>query len=169
MTDVNKVVLACTRSRGQGDGSAGEGREPGHREGDPRHLLFIIECKKPEETSGISQLEAYFVGEPHVQLGIWANDADPSALSVYIYRRSDGRLLLKRGCINELPKPGEAIRPETRRTCYEDLIQPTERRFRSTIEDSLGKVVSLPECRQGSMAESRPDADESRGLRLQVS
>ncbi len=111
--------------------------------GDPRHLLFIIECKRPEETSGISQLEAYFVGEPHVQLGIWANDADPSAPSVYIYRRSDGRLLLKRGRINDLPKPGEAIRPETRRTCYEDLIQPTEQIFRSTIKDLLDKIVMV--------------------------
>jgi type I restriction enzyme M protein len=38
--------------------------------GDPRHILFMIECKQPTETAGIAQLESYFVGEPHVRLGI---------------------------------------------------------------------------------------------------
>lgn len=32
--------------------------------GDPRHLLFVIECKQPTEEAGIAQLESYFVGEP---------------------------------------------------------------------------------------------------------
>lgn len=40
--------------------------------GDPRHLIFIIECKQPTESAGLSQLESYFVAEPHVQLGVWA-------------------------------------------------------------------------------------------------
>jgi type I restriction enzyme M protein len=37
--------------------------------GDPRHLLFIIECKQPTEQAGVTQLESYFVAEPHTQLG----------------------------------------------------------------------------------------------------
>ena len=38
--------------------------------GDPRHLLFIVECKQPTEETGVTQLESYFVGEPYTNLGI---------------------------------------------------------------------------------------------------
>ena len=37
-----------------------------------RHLLFVIECKQPDENAGVAQLEGFFVGEPHVKLGISA-------------------------------------------------------------------------------------------------
>ena len=53
--------------------------------GDPRHLLFIIECKQPTDTAGVAQLESYFVGEPHVQLGVWANNPTRAAKAVFIY------------------------------------------------------------------------------------
>jgi hypothetical protein len=42
----------------------------------------------------IKYLESYFVGEPHVQLGIWANDATASASAAFLYRKADGRILL---------------------------------------------------------------------------
>ena len=77
--------------------------------GDPRHLLFIIECKQPTDTAGVAQLESYFVGEPHVQLGVWANNPTPAAKAVFIYRKTDGRILLKRQTVADLPRPGEAI------------------------------------------------------------
>ena len=47
--------------------------------GDPRHLLFLIECKVPEEQAGVAQLEAYFIGEPHVRLGVWAGRSSSGA------------------------------------------------------------------------------------------
>lgn len=109
--------------------------------GDPRHLLFIIECKQPNESAGISQLEGYFVGEPHVKLGIWANHPHPSAPSTFIYRKSDASMLLKRRAIADLPRPGEAIQPEAQRTTFSDLIPPPEHIFRKTVEDLLDKVV----------------------------
>ena len=40
---------------------------------DYRHLLFIVECKQPDITVGVSQLETYLSLEPHVKLGIWVN------------------------------------------------------------------------------------------------
>jgi len=49
-----------------------------HR-GDPNHLLFIVECKQPNEKAGVSQLESYFVGEPHASLGVWVNTPDAAA------------------------------------------------------------------------------------------
>lgn len=109
--------------------------------GDPRHLLFIIECKQPNETAGVAQLEAYFVGEPHVRLGIWANDPSAAATSAFIYRKGDGSMLLKRRQISDLPRPGEAIQPEAQRVTFADLIAPTENIFRKSVEDLLDKVV----------------------------
>jgi type I restriction enzyme M protein len=109
--------------------------------GDPRHLLFLIECKQPNEQGGVSQLEAYFVGEPHVKLGIWANTAEPSAQGVFIYRKTDGGILLKRQHIKDLPRPGEAIKPGAQRITFNDLIAPTEQILRKVTEDLLDKVV----------------------------
>lgn len=109
--------------------------------GDPRHLIFIIECKQPDEHAGVSQLEAYFVGEPHVKLGIWANSADPAAPSAFIYRKGDGSMLLKRRQISDLPRPGEAIHPDSQRVTFDDLIAPTENIFRKAVSDLLDRVV----------------------------
>ncbi|MBA3573145.1 MAG: N-6 DNA methylase [Pyrinomonadaceae bacterium] len=109
--------------------------------GDPRHLLFIVECKLPDETAGISQLEAYFVGEPHAKLGVWANHSDPSASAAFLYRQHD-RALLKRRKVNDVPRPGEAIKPESERLTFSDLIAPTEIILKRTVEDLLDKVVT---------------------------
>jgi len=109
--------------------------------GDPRHLLFLIECKQPTETAGLTQLESYFVGEPHVRLGVWANNATPGAPAVFIYRQSDGRMLLKRRSVSDIPRPGEAIRPESQRVSFNDLVAPTELLLKKTVEDLLDKVV----------------------------
>lgn len=108
---------------------------------DPRHLLFLIECKQPDEQAGVSQLEGYFVGEPHVMLGIWANNSDPSAQGAFIYRKMDGGMLLKRRHIKDIPKPGEVIAPEAQRISLNDLISPTEKVLRKVMEDLLDKVV----------------------------
>jgi len=109
--------------------------------GDPHHLLFIIECKQPNETAGVSQLESYFVGEPHVRLGVWANNADKAAAGAFIYRKPDGGMLLKRQQLSDLPRPGDQIKPEVQKTTFDDLIAPTPQLFRSIVDDLLNKVV----------------------------
>lgn len=108
--------------------------------GNPRHLLFIIECKQPTESAGVSQLEAYFVGEPHARLGIWANNAEPSASAVFLYRQSE-RALIKRCHVKDMPRPGEPIKPNAQRLTYNDLIAPTEQTLKRTFADLLDKVV----------------------------
>ena len=109
--------------------------------GNPRHLLFIIECKQPSETAGVSQLESYFVAEPHVELGVWANSHEPSASGAFLYRKADGRILLKRQTLGNLPRPGEAIKPEIHRLTFDDLIAPSEIILRKTMDDLLDKIV----------------------------
>jgi type I restriction enzyme M protein len=109
--------------------------------GDPRHLLFVIECKQATETAGVSQLESYFVGEPHVELGVWANDPTPGAPAIFVYRKSDGRMLLKKRSVADIPRPGEAIRPESVRVTFNDLVAPTEQLLKKTVEDLLDRIV----------------------------
>ena len=104
--------------------------------GDPSHVLFIVECKRHEERAGVSQLEAYFVGEPHAQLGIWANSADESSQGVFLYRGTEGRAILKRSNLRSLPIPGEAIAPDSQVLNYTDLIEPSEQIFRKVVSPS---------------------------------
>lgn len=108
---------------------------------DPRHLLFLIECKQPTEEAGVSQLESYFVAEPHVSLGIWSNFADPSAGAVFLYRGSDGRLIRKRRLVKDLPRPGEPISAEAQRQHFGDLVAPTEDVLKKHVEDLLDRIV----------------------------
>ena len=109
--------------------------------GDPAHILFLIECKQGSEQAGVSQLEAYFVGEPHAQLGVWANSADPSAQGVFLYRGSKGRAILKRAELVHIPSPGDPIAPDVQALTYDDLIAPSESLFRKIVADLLDKVV----------------------------
>jgi len=110
--------------------------------GDARHVLFLVECKQPDEEAGLSQLEAYFVGEPHARLGVWANNADPGASATFVYRRMDGTALIKPRHIADLPRPGEAIGPETTTLAFNDLTVPSEGAFKHIVEDLLDKIVS---------------------------
>ena len=110
--------------------------------GDPSHLLFVIECKQPTEKAGVSQMEAYYVGEPHASLGVWVNNADPLAEGAFLYRAKDGRAIMRRRSVKDLPRPGEEIAPDAQMLCYKDLMSPTEQMFRTIIEDILDKVVA---------------------------
>jgi len=51
-------------------------------------------------------------------------------------------MLLKRRQVADLPRPGEAIKPEAQRTTFDDLISPTEQLLRGIFEDLLDKVVT---------------------------
>ena len=110
--------------------------------GDPSHILFIVECKQNGEKAGVSQLESYFVGEPHAKLGIWTNSADETASGVFLYRGTNGGAILKKSPLKAFPRPGDPIAPETSVLCYDDLIQPSEPIFRKVVSDLLDKVVS---------------------------
>ena len=110
--------------------------------GDPRHVLFLIECKPPDELAGVTQLEAYFVGEPHARLGVWVNNPEPSARAVFLYRTPDGRLLLKKHTVSDLPLPNEPIHPGAKRLHFRDLVTPPAHILKRTMEDLLDKTVA---------------------------
>lgn len=110
--------------------------------GDPAHLLFLIECKQPDEKAGVSQMESYYVGEPHASLGVWVNNADPNAEGVFLYRAKDGSAIMRRRAVRNLPHPNEVISPDVQTLCYRNLMAPTEQLFRKIIADILDKVVA---------------------------
>jgi len=111
------------------------------RASDPRHLLAVIECKAPNETAGVSQLETYLAAEPHAKLGIWLNSADESATAVFVYRMPDGTLAQHRRVVADLPRPGESVSPTHRRVVFADLVVPSADTMRRTIEELLDRVV----------------------------
>lgn len=76
-----------------------------------------------------------------MQLGVWSNDPTPGSRAGFVYRKGDGRMLLKRQKVADLPRPGEAIHPEAQRLTFNDLIAPTEPLLKKTVEDLLDKIV----------------------------
>ena len=60
------------------------------------------------------------MGEPHAQLGIWANNAEETAQGVFLYRGAEGRAILKRSSLKSLPRSGEAILPDSQAMKYAD-------------------------------------------------
>ena len=109
--------------------------------GDPRHILFLIECKQPNESAGVSQLESYFSGEPYASLAVWTNSPDPSAEAVYVYRNPDGRFIRKSYRVANLPRPGEQITNQPQRICFADMIAPSQDALKRSMEDLLDRIV----------------------------
>lgn len=109
---------------------------------DPRHLAVIIETKAPTEEAGVSQLETYMGLEPHVQLGIWTNSADPSAPAVFVYRSGAGRNEIRHRPLDEFPQPSDRISPDEKKQTFADLTTPSSDAFRRVIEDILDHVIA---------------------------
>lgn len=81
--------------------------------GDYRHLLFVIECKKPNLDVGLQQLETYLGLEPHVKLGIWANNADASATTLFVYKSAKGLSYPQKRTVKDLPLMGTSFTPDS--------------------------------------------------------
>lgn len=109
--------------------------------GKPKHLVFMVECKQPDDPSGVPQLETYLAGEPHVKLGVWANNPDPSAPASFLYRLPDGSFLPKTRTPAQLPRPNEKITPDQQHLVYKDLIEPSVDSLKRTVERLLDRVV----------------------------
>ena len=112
------------------------------RGGDPHHAVFIVETKNPDEEAGVSQLESYMQLEPHAQLGVWSNNPDPSAMAVFVYRESNGRLLRRHRLLGDIPRPNERISLKERRLTFADLRVPSSETFQSVVKNLLDRVVA---------------------------
>lgn len=110
--------------------------------GDPRHLLFVIECKQPSEKEGIIQLERFLSSEPYVKLGVWISVADPTSPAVFVYPQPNGRPRIKRRYVVDLPLPGQKVSSKEQRLTYAEMIVPSSQVFVKTLEDLLDKIVA---------------------------
>jgi type I restriction enzyme M protein len=110
--------------------------------GDYRHLLFIVECKQPDLTVGLQQLEIYLSLEPHVKLGVWANSAELSAQCLFVYRDDKGLTFPKKRSIADLPSIGTPLSPSSVKLTFSDLITPSNSTLHRTFSDLLDKVVA---------------------------
>lgn len=109
--------------------------------GDPRHLIFMVECKRPDDDSGVEQLEMYLQSEPHAKLGVLVNSVQPRSSCIFVFRKPNGSLLARKRRMEDLPRPGDAIRPDAHRITFRDLLSPPEDVFRRIIDDLLDRVV----------------------------
>lgn len=108
---------------------------------DYKHLRVIIECKQPDENSGLNQLEIYLSNEPHAKLGVWANHPERAAKSIFVYRMPEG-LVPKSATVSDLPGAGDAIAPSIVKTTFDDLVEPNADILRARFLDLLDRVVA---------------------------
>lgn len=110
--------------------------------GDYRHILFFIECKQPNIDVGLQQLEIYLSLEPHVKLGIWANNASVSATSLFVYKDAKGLSIPKKKTVNDIPRIGTPLVPSAVTLTFDDLIIPTKETLYKAFSELLDAVVS---------------------------
>lgn len=110
--------------------------------GDYRELVFAIECKKPDETSGLEQLDIYLGREPHLGLGVWANTADPSAPAVFLFKDGKGKTHPQKRTVSALPTPHSKIDKDYRALRGVDLIVPSTESLTNALWDMLSRIVA---------------------------
>lgn len=124
--------------------------------GDYRHLLIVIECKKPNSDVGLQQLETYLSLEPHVKLGIWANSAIPSAPSLFVYKDAKGLSYPQKRCVKDLPLIGSSLSPMAVKLAFKDLVIPTKDTLFKIFSELLEKVVA----RDGNVTRREEQLDQ---------
>jgi len=146
--------------------------------GDPEHVRILVECKAPDEESGIGQLKTYLGLEPEARMGIWFNGRSHAI----VYRLASGFSVNRYAPI---PKPSAPLSPSGARPplVFADLIPPPNlgelfRRLRDGIaaQDSqvnrdefiLNDLASLLVCKivdeqAAELDPERPMAFQSAG------
>ncbi len=110
--------------------------------GDYKHLLFIIECKQPKIDEGLQQLEIYLGLEPHVKLGIWANNADESAETLFVHKNAKGLSSPKKKLVKDIPSFGAEISENAEVLTFDDLVIPSQDSIKKQFEDILDRIVA---------------------------
>ena len=110
--------------------------------GDYRHILFVIECKQPDIDVGLQQLETYMSLEPHVKLGIWANNADVSARTLFVYKDAKGLSYPKKNTVKDIPLIGTPLVPSAVKLTFDDLIIPAKETLYKSFSELLDVVVA---------------------------
>lgn len=92
---------------------------PEHQ-GDPDHIRIVVECKAPDEATGITQLKTYLSLEPEARLGIWFNGRD----HVLVWKLRSG---FEMSSVAPIPRPQDPLAPTSagRKPLHHgDLVPP---------------------------------------------
>ncbi len=103
--------------------------------GDYRHVSIIVECKAPNETAGVSELETYLSLEPRARLGIWTN----GSLVTRVYKLPSGEFRTVRNA--SLPAPGDNLLLEEN-VGFDSLSVPSLAQLTHVFEDLLDLIVA---------------------------
>lgn len=129
---------------------------------DYRHLLFIIECKKPGLDVGQEQLETYLSLEPHVKLGVVANNADKSSKATFVYKNKNGINFPQERTINDLPRINDSIEPDSIKFTYNNLTIPSK----GTLFLNFGVLLDNVVSRDGFVTRREQQLDQLCNLLL---
>lgn len=110
--------------------------------GDYRHILFIVECKKPGVNVGQEQLELYLSLETHVKLGILANNAELGSSAMFVFKNANGFHIPQEKTINDIPYLGDSLTPDDIKYTYSNLIIPSKDTLYRNFLVLLDNVVS---------------------------
>ena len=100
---------------------------------DPAHVRIIVECKAPDEKSGIRELKTYLSLEPEARLGVWFDGQS----HVLVYKLLDGFAINK---FAPIPRPHDPLAPTVADFPfhYGDLIPPPNlREIFSKLRDHI--------------------------------
>ena len=103
--------------------------------GDWRHCKIVVECKKPGESGGVSELETYMGLEPKVRMGIWTDGMH----IVRVYKLPSGEFHVETG--STLPSPADNL-ILSENVSADDLHVPTCEELSSCFSDLLALIVS---------------------------
>ena len=129
---------------------------------DYRHLLFIIECKKPGIEVGQEQLETYLSLEPHAKLGVVANNAEKGSKVAFVYKDKNGINFPQERTINDLPGVNGSFEPDAVKFTYNNLIIPSK----STLYLNFGALLDNVVSRDGFVTRREQQLDQLCNLLL---
>ena len=124
--------------------------------GDYRHILFIVECKQPDIDVGLQQLEVYLSLEPYVKLGVWANNPDESARTLFVYKDAKGLDYPKKKTVKDIPSFGTPLVSSAVKLTFDDLIIPAKDTLRKLFSELLDVIVA----RDGNVTRREEQLDQ---------
>lgn len=106
---------------------------------DWQNVLGIFEFKKPNQSSGLSQLETYLAREPRARFGVWTN----GTASAMVWKLPDGTFKTVHHNDLRLPSPDDDFEQATSKAItFNDLARPTEQELKASFEALLDVVVA---------------------------
>ena len=94
--------------------------------------------------------------EPHVKLGIWANNADVSSRTLFVYKDAKGLSYPKKNTVKDIPLIGTPLVPSAVKLTFDDLIIPAN----ETLYKSFSELLDVVVARDGNVTRREEQLDQ---------